>query len=161
MFFLVTVPKEKWKISPVVIVLFSLGFLLQLTSGREFYSSQVLFGIAFVVLGYGLSRKELRIIVNPIIRYIGKISFSMYLMHFVVLHWMAKLNLLDFLEPVDSIHMSYLNYGIRFVILLSASVALSSISYKCIELPFQKIGRKIIKTTEKGLIPYNVDSDRK
>ncbi|SHF07119.1 acyltransferase family protein [Dysgonomonas macrotermitis] len=148
MFFLITVPKKEWSISPYVIVLFALGALLQITTGRELYSNHVIYGIAFVFLGYALSLKEIKLFVNPITRYLGKISFSMYLMHFVVLHWMAKWNLLNFVESSGSFLTSNLNFGIRFVILLFMSVLLSSISYRCIEKPFLELGRKIIRRIE-------------
>ena len=132
-------------ISGKSILVFSGLLLAQLGTGIQLLlPNHVLFGIGFLILGLGLSTFQFTLIVNPIVNYIGKISFSMYLVHFAVLHWLTRLNFIDYLDN------GTLNYITRFSIVSVLTIFVSSIFYKTIEVPFQEKGKRIINRFEKS-----------
>ena len=112
--------------------------------GLIIFPEHVVFGIAFVLLGILLSKYEFKFLVNPALIYIGKISFSMYLVHNAVLYWLNSLRLVDFVVVSDT-YSSLLNYAIRLIILIVCTVIISTIFYKLVELPMINIGKKLIK----------------
>ncbi len=102
----------------------------------------IFIAIGFLFLGYALSFAKWSLITNPPMNYIGKISFSMYLVHFAVLYWLTRLGLIDYWAN------GLLNYLTRLLIVLAFTVFISSILYRLIEIPFQNLGKKIIAKWE-------------
>lgn len=119
--------------------------LLPLQVGSRFdflYLNHIIFGIGFVIFGKLLSEGKLSFFSNTIIRYIGKISFSIYIVHFIVISWLAKFHLLNLSDHF------LIDYIIRFTLILSLSVVISTATYYLIEIPFQNFAKKIIKKQE-------------
>jgi len=114
----------------------------------SFISSHLLFAIAFVVLGWVLSKREFKLVVNPVVRHIGKVSYSMYLVHFAVLYFMAEWNFASYIPEISSAS-AIINYVIRLLILIAISAGISTIFYNLIEVPLQKVGKNIIDRMEK------------
>ena len=110
------------------------------------YTYHIYFGILFMFLGIFLSKFKFKLIVNPIIEYIGRVSFSVYLVHFAVLHWMLHFNFTEFFSN------GILNYITRFLIALVISVVIAAFFNKAIEKPFQSIGKRIIDKKEKSRV---------
>jgi peptidoglycan/LPS O-acetylase OafA/YrhL len=131
------------KISGKSILLFSAMILAQLVTGIDLMPTQVRFGLGFLVLGIALSRFKFKLIVNPVINYIGKISFSMYFIHFAVLHWLTVFKLIDYAEN------GVLNYILKLSVVILLTVLFSSATYYLVEVPFQKLGKKFISWLEK------------
>lgn len=129
-------------VSSNLVIFTSVVLMLQFI-GFPILPGHFLFGIAFVLLGIAISKTEFKVLENPILIYIGKISYSMYLVHFAVLYWLTKFNFVDYLE-VSNAFTAILNYSFRFLIVIVLSVFISSISYRLIEMPMQNIGKKII-----------------
>jgi len=125
-------------ISGKSLLLLSLIFILHLT-GFSLLNPHIMFAIGFVMLGVAFSRYQAIAFVNPIITYIGKISFSMYLVHFAILYWLTVFHFSDFVQN------GLINYSIRFFITILGTVLASTLTYNFIELPFQEIGKKLIK----------------
>ncbi len=143
LYFMVTTPVKEWNINPNYILFVSMLLLLRLaTTSLLFLPDYITFAILFAILGFALSKNEALLFVNPVTTYVGKISYSMYLVHFAVLHWMAYLKIL---EPIktNTPYKDILNYGVRFVILLISTAIVSTIFYHLIEVPFQRMGKKI------------------
>lgn len=131
-------------ISAKSVLIFSGFILVQLGTDTQYlFPNHLLFGIGFFILAYALSTYSFIGIVNPIINYIGKISFSMYLVHFPILHLLYRFNYVDYFNN------SILNYTTRLFIVCILSVLISSILFKIIEVPFQEIGKRIINKLEK------------
>lgn len=131
------------KISGKPIFVFCLVYLAKLVTGNDaVVPFHIFFGIAFLMLGVALSKFKFKLIVNPIVQYIGKISFSMYLVHFSVIHWLTNLHFIEYSSNW------LLNYVVRFSLVTCITVLISSILYRVIEIPFQKIGKKIIDKLE-------------
>ncbi|MGL4598642.1 MAG: acyltransferase family protein [Bacteroidia bacterium] len=104
--------------------------------------NHLIYAIAFLFFAFALSQKQYPIFVNKLTCFMGKISFSIYLVHIAVLHWLAHFQLVDFAaNPI-------LNFGIRFVLLLAITVLIAFVTYRFIELPFQALGKKIIDRIE-------------
>ena len=107
--------------------------------GGPYFPSHFLFGIGFVILAYGLGIREKHFLVNKVIVFIGKISFSMYLIHFFVLDTI-------FIFFVDRLLEDLPNSVVLVVLFISTlliATFLSYLLYRFIEQPGVKLGRKI------------------
>jgi peptidoglycan/LPS O-acetylase OafA/YrhL len=148
LYFMIRTSPAEWRIDPFVIFTLSLLFLAQyLTQTSFIFPVHVRFAMAFVLLAYSLSRKEFSILVNPLTIYIGKISYSMYLVHFAVLYWLARFNYVDF-APANLSFFPIANYLLRFCCLTSITVLISTATYHWIEVPFQNMGKSIVRKKE-------------
>jgi peptidoglycan/LPS O-acetylase OafA/YrhL len=115
-------------------------------SKPAFYLGHILFGVAFLLLAWSLALHPTPWLVNPITRYMGKVSFSAYLSHFAVL---------DLVERGLAGHVSSFA-GLRPDVQFAAFVALctvltivvSTITYRLIEVPGQELGRSLIRSLE-------------
>jgi peptidoglycan/LPS O-acetylase OafA/YrhL len=148
LYFLIRTTPAEWRVDPFVVFSLSVLFLVQFITQTSFiFPGHIRFAMAFVLLGYALSRKEFFILVNPVMIYIGKISYSMYLVHFAVLHWLTKFNYVDF-APSDIPYFPIVNYLLRFCCLVSVTVMMSACTYHLIEVPLQNIGKSIVRRRE-------------
>jgi peptidoglycan/LPS O-acetylase OafA/YrhL len=115
----------------------------QLALGVQIIIPQhVQWGIAFLLLILALEKNSFKVFVNPVTRFIGQISFSMYLVHFAILHFMETFDLINFHE------IGIINFGLRYIMLTALSICVSWFFYRAIELPFQNLGRRIIQKME-------------
>lgn len=113
-----------------------------------YISNHFLFGIGFLVLMIALSKTEYSLFVNKATVFLGKISYSAYLIHFAVLYWLNHFNLVDFI-PIQGVATSLLNYVVRLALVVTLTSLISWVFLKNIEQPFQKMGKKIIAKLEK------------
>lgn len=143
LFFMVIEKESLRDVSKLSLLIISGVFMAQLCIKTPILlPNHFMFGVAFLLLGYALSAYRFKILVNPVVNHIGKISFSMYVTHFAILYWLNYFNLIDYSDN------SILNFVIRFAIVLTSSVIISTMLYKLIEVPFQNLGKKIIKRKE-------------
>ncbi len=102
-----------------------------------------LYGIAFIILGYSLYLKPTKALVNRFTVFIGKISFSLYLVHPAIMRIMLKYNFIDFIRyPIA-------NFFVRYIVLFGFSTAVSVITFTLIERPGLNAGKRIIKLIER------------
>jgi len=103
------------------------------------FVNHILFAILFGILTFFLSKGILTFLINKATMFLGKISYSLYLVHFAVIYWLGYYNCLDFNK----------NYLINFFMKLTVIVIISSIislfTYNLIEIRFQRIANRIIK----------------
>lgn len=125
-------------------VLMLIGYLFDL----KLFPSHLLFGLLFVLLGYLFSKCRCDSFVFQWVGFIGRISYSLYLTHFAVLHWMTEFGFVDFIS-VSNVQTSLINFGMRFSILLIASIPISFLFYHFIEAPMIYIGKKVINRLQK------------
>jgi peptidoglycan/LPS O-acetylase OafA/YrhL len=131
-------------ISPVALLSLaglSVGELL--IGGGRLMPNHIMVSMSFVVAVIALSRRPVRFLVNPVITYVGQLSYSMYIVHFAVLHMMAMMGL-DRIVRDGGI----LNHMARFIMLLSLTVMVSIPIYRTLELPFMKLGQRFIRWRE-------------
>jgi peptidoglycan/LPS O-acetylase OafA/YrhL len=136
---------------PIIVNLFFLcqfsWFTLILWQTDSFPADAFMFvpftaGVAFVFL-YNIFKK-FRILNFPILRRIGQVSYSMYILHFMFAWYGAQyLNvwLGDSGRPI-------IQLGIYYLLTLIFSFALAMVSEKFIEKPGIEIGRKLIQKME-------------
>ena len=138
--------KNDITIKPSTFFIISVMFVGQMIWGIVI-PSHVMFGIGFLVFIIALSKNEYPFIVNNFTCYLGKISFSGYLVHFAVLHWMDRFNFVDFII-VDNGAKVILNYSIRLIIVTVITIGVASAFYQTVEKRFIGIGRKILMQLE-------------
>lgn len=143
LYFVIIQNQKLSELSGKSLLLFSGLLILELATGKHIIlPNHILYGLAFFLFALGLSRFHLTLIINPIITYIGKLSFSMYISHFAVIFWLTKWNYINFFAN------EILNYISKFFLVTTVTVFIASILYKIIEIPFQNFSKKIITNME-------------
>lgn len=145
MYFLIFSPEDSTMINRKYLLGLAMALILQLSLG---YNVQhIMFALLAVIMGYALSVTDSKILVNRFTVYVGKLSFSMYLIHFAVLFFMEKFGWLEVLPAVSGKN-SLVNFAFRMAVLLPLSMIGSSITYYGIELPTQRAGKWLIRKIE-------------
>ena len=111
-------------------------------AGGNILKDHYLFAIAFGLLAYGLSGYPSPVLVNKFTVWIGKLSYSIYLTHLIISHLLVKYHLNHYNANASA------EVLIRFMIILSISVCISWVTYTLIEVPFQNMGKRLIKKLE-------------
>ena len=106
-------------------------------------------GTGFVGLIIFLSKKgdKSNLLVNPLTRFLGKISYSAYLTHFGVLHWMDKIIPKEIVS-VHSVASNILNFQLKFLLMVAITALISVFTYWFIEVPTQKLGSRFLKKAD-------------
>lgn len=132
--------------NPFTIFLLMMILFFQMASAYDiFIPENISFSALLGCFIWYLSEFKNSILVNPIINFIGRISFSIYVVHFAIFYW------LNHYEILDLFRNTYINYVFKFLIVSLISIIISIFFYYFIEVPFQKMGAKII-----GRIKYPV-----
>jgi peptidoglycan/LPS O-acetylase OafA/YrhL len=95
----------------------------------------ITYGSLFAIFSFGLMAWQPKVIVNNVIGWIGKISFSGYLIH------LALISRVPLIRPFDS---PTLDFTVMFAIIGVLTVAISSVTYLMIERPMIKFGNLLI-----------------
>lgn len=98
---------------------------------------QSLYGVAFGLFVLCLWQYQPAYLVNPAICWIGKVSFSAYLIHFAVMPYVAAFLPL----PANSL----LAYAAMFAGTAAASIAIATATYYAIERPMIVFGNRLIE----------------
>ncbi len=129
--------KQK-SIKPItlLVVAFTILFYCYFNIHRHF-----VYGISFFVLLLTLTLKSYKVFSNKILSNIGKVSFSMYIIHFPIVSIAKNLEII----PITNTQTAILDILKSFIIVSVCSFLLSLLTYRFIERPGQNIGRKLIK----------------
>jgi exopolysaccharide production protein ExoZ len=92
----------------------------------------ILYGLVFAIFALGLSAWQPLLLVNPVICWIGKVSYSAYLVHLAVISGLVP--------------FPHNNFAEAFLALTAITVAISSATYLFIEQPFNRVGHAIART---------------
>ncbi len=84
----------------------------------------------------------LRVLDHPWLQLLGKVSFSFYLWHFVVLYWCATLLFKCIYEDVARQYPLSLALGLM-VISVFLAYQVATISYRLVEVPFITVGKRV------------------
>ncbi|MEI6949496.1 acyltransferase [Paraflavisolibacter sp. H34] len=117
-------------------------------------SPVMFFGIAFSLLLVALSRNDFTFLVNPFFTFFGRISYSAYIVHFGILHWMTKFSFVDFV-PANSFPFALANYCIRFFVVLGLVALIASLIFRFVEQPMQRMGKWLINRLELQRVSLN------
>jgi peptidoglycan/LPS O-acetylase OafA/YrhL len=99
---------------------------------------EIRFAIWFALLLLGLSLAPLRVLVNPVTGFLGRISYSVYLLHWFVLA-LGGLGAYVIWVP------QALQSTAVTVLVFAATAALSTATYHAVEKPFIQLGSYIIR----------------
>jgi peptidoglycan/LPS O-acetylase OafA/YrhL len=129
------------------------GWLLLATAAMALYNAvdigshrilpeQVVFGLGFLLLVLSQAVRPLPLLVNPVVCFLGRISFSFYLLHFVVMDAEVR----GFHAFIPGI---YARPALAYVGLAAATlvitVPLAWLTYTIIEQPFIRMGAAIVR----------------
>lgn len=98
-----------------------------------------LYGIAFLIFSLSLHCSPQKFLVNKFTVLVGRLSFSIYLAHFMVLNMMKKVFSSGFLLNGN------LGFILAFALVLTLSICISYITHTAIEIPGINLGKRIIK----------------
>jgi len=99
--------------------------------------------IFFFVIAFIYKNKS---IVNKPLCYVGKISFSCYILHFAVI----KLIVIACRSLLPKLNLAPIaTYILFFILTLFLTIIFGSLTYKCIEVPGMKLGRLIISKKDR------------
>lgn len=108
---------------------------------RVWLNVYIMYGLCFTVIAFCLSDGVFSLAVNKVVCYIGSISYSMYLVHFLVLSEVHKfLDSFGFLDGGVSIA-----YPLVFVLTVLISVFLATLTFRLIEQPMILLGRRFVE----------------
>lgn len=123
--------------------------LLLLVAGVCFFTVAdfpfpILVSIVFFLLILMLGKKPYKAFSNKVFAKIGEVSFSMYLMHFLVMYFMDWYGYHSFLTNIIDLPSAIFYYSITILLLFIPSFLVSCVTYKYIERKGQDIGKAII-----------------
>lgn len=107
---------------------------------RNYYFASV--GLVFLCLA--AMNGDLRILDNAFLRLLGKVSFSIYLLHFTVLTVGQKLNE-RFFHVTES---GDLKFVAALAIVIPTCVGVSYFTYRFVELPGMRLSGKLARTLD-------------
>ena len=97
--------------------------------------SQTTYGLIFALFLFSLMSWKSSPLINPFAIWIGKVSYSAYLIHFAVLNYLVAPRISGYAD---------LDFAITFTVVVAITVALSSITYWFVEQPMIKLGSRVI-----------------
>jgi peptidoglycan/LPS O-acetylase OafA/YrhL len=118
---------------PAALVLLSIGLGVWVTLfpnsfpllGKLVVPAQA--GLLFAAFALGLSKWQPKLLVNPVIGWIGKVSYSGYLLHLLII--------------TSGLSFPRENFAVVFASLAAITIGISTITYLCVEKPFNRLGR--------------------
>lgn len=144
--YFIIIKQEKIKIS--IYNVLALVLLATISLTFKYYNlifvDYLLFSYAFSVLIIIMSKVKIILLDNCITRFIGKISYSLYIIHFIVIFWLTKYHFNSLLQGSSSV-----NFWLFLLITIILSSVISYVTYLLIEKPFQNLGKKIISKQQK------------
>jgi peptidoglycan/LPS O-acetylase OafA/YrhL len=106
-------------------------------------TSLLLWGILFIGLSVMLRNYVEAGWVTSVTSFIGRVSYSIYFVHFAVLFWLNRVGFIDYLKVTDKFS-AILNFGLRYALLCLIAIPISYLTYRFIEKPFIALGRRLI-----------------
>jgi peptidoglycan/LPS O-acetylase OafA/YrhL len=104
----------------------------------------IMFSLVFLMLLIIQAKYNFRLFSNRFFSEVGKVSFSMYLVHFAVVYLFNRFGFYRIVE-VSSFATSLLNFILMYIVVAVVAFAISSVTYRTIEVPGQNLGKKLIK----------------
>lgn len=101
-------------------------------------------GIGFVLLACALFDRDVRFLDNRFFRMVGKLSFSLYLLHHLVIHYSGGF-ILRTLHLIGKGPVGDISYAIAYSVVTAISVAMAMITYRLVEQPGINLGAKLAK----------------
>ena len=101
------------------------------------YVLPMVYAVPFALCTWCLAKGGGGLLVNPAIRYVGKVSYSAYFWHF------PALGLVGYLFALGPVMPGWLRFMAIFGAAVALSVGVSSITYRLVEMPMIRVGRRL------------------
>lgn len=140
-------------VAAAVALMISLFYFIRNYELEKAIPEHLVVAVLFVVVIFAMSQFELKLLENRVTKYLGKLSFSMYVWHFIMLDALAFVIRRVF-------HFEWnIQLAILYVVAIPATAFVSAISYERIELAGVKIGKRIIDriTANQPVKTHSVD----
>lgn len=111
---------------------------------QSFVQGHVVSGAIFAIFAIFIARKPIFVLVNPITVLLGRLSFSMYLVHIAILKLLSGTKIPTAAGEGDVVSVLF------FLFVLALTAAVSWVTYNVIEKPGVAMGRKLIEKLEAG-----------
>jgi peptidoglycan/LPS O-acetylase OafA/YrhL len=138
--FLKTAEKPDKSLGTILLLLSLFLFVsfLNVTTYANLLPIHILYGTAFGIFTLALALNPVRLLVNPLTVWIGKLSYSVYLVHYGIaaLLWTLLGN---------KIPAGDLNYFLVFLLLTGITLPISWLTYTFIEKPGIRLGKRLIQ----------------
>jgi len=143
----------KIKFNNNILLVASLLLILLLSVTGHIYNpmfpKHIIFGVAFALFALSLSKLDKSFFNHKLMVFLGKVSFSVYLVHFMILDIVNELLMKRLIEFIPTMVVLF----VVFAITLGLSIIIAHVSYKMIEEPGIKLGR--ILTTNRSIAVKN------
>lgn len=106
-------------------------------SGFSTFRNPLIASVMLVPFVYAVYLTRPTAIINPLIRHIGVVSYSVYLVHFAVLDFVGH----PLMSAIGSLTPD-LKFVVFFAVAVVLSTLLATVTYRWIELPFIELGRR-------------------
>jgi peptidoglycan/LPS O-acetylase OafA/YrhL len=106
---------------------------------------QLYFAIGFLFLFLGLKCHPAEVLVNSFTRFLGKISYSVYLLHFSIL--LLALKCSQYFAPKLAAHHTA-QFLFLFIVTVILAIPAAWLTYQFIEAPFISLGSRLVKYSE-------------
>jgi peptidoglycan/LPS O-acetylase OafA/YrhL len=93
------------------------------------------YSLAFALFAFCLAQLPESPLINPVIRYVGKISYSAYLWHFAVLFLWSR-----FGSDLSALPYPALCFFVAYIALVLTTAVAATVTYRLVEAPFIRIG---------------------
>lgn len=127
--------------APILFTAVAIGILwLAPVSLRRFASESFQWGLVLMGLAWLLAWWPTRLLVNPVTLFLGKVSYSLYLLHSLALHlvvWGSR----TLFEPVVGHAPSF---ALAFTLVVALGAILAAVGYRWVEVPGQAVGRRLM-----------------
>lgn len=120
-------------------------FIIGSYSSRLFINENIGLGFGLLLFITGMAVYPKNYMNNRVAQFFGKISYSFYLLHPIVITWVG----LPVLKKIAQFINPTVGFAICFFLLLGLTSVASYISYLYIEQPFQRLGARLIGSKEK------------
>ena len=104
------------------------------------------YALLYMPFIFALYLNPTKVLVNKMTMYLGKISYSLYLTHAVVIFAIEKV------IPGHILGQGMLNYLFFLAVAFALTVVLATITYHLIEKPGQELGKKLIDKLERRTV---------
>lgn len=118
----------------------------------------LLFSFLFALILIIQNKYNFKALSNKLLAAVGKVSFSMYLVHFGVIYMLNRIGF-NHLIDVTSYGTSILNFILMYLIVAVCTYAISTLTYRIIEVPGQNLGRHLIKRIGNHLMPKPISGN--
>jgi len=135
--------KHKKLLSFVALFLFL--FAVYLNIFHVFFPIHVLMSIPIGIIVFLMSRFKMIFFNNIFLRFLGRISFSVYISHFAINYFTSNFVNQINIDPIPA-------YLLRLFLLMSFSMGISYVLYRIVEVPGINFGKKVIEWYKKKFV---------